>query len=65
MALRGDRFKLHARPESKVELYDIVNDMCETKEISAKHPDVTEQMLAECRKRWDYAIGEGKAFRKK
>jgi len=63
MALRGDQFKLHARPGGKVELYDIVNDMGETKEISAMHPELTERMLAECRKRWDFAINDGRAFR--
>jgi arylsulfatase A-like enzyme len=63
MALRGAKFKLHARPGGKVELYDIVNDIGETKEISAKFPEVTERMLAECRRRWEYAIGEGGAFR--
>jgi arylsulfatase/arylsulfatase A len=63
MALRGARFKLHARTGGKVELYDVVDDAAESKEISAKHPEVTERMLAECRKRWDYATGKGKSFR--
>ena len=63
MALRGARFKIHARTGGKVELYDVVNDAAESKEISAEYPEVTERMLAECRKRWDYAITDGKAFR--
>jgi len=63
MALRGATFKLHARPGGKVELYDIVNDMQESREISRRHPEVTERMLAECRERWEFAIGEGRAFR--
>lgn len=63
MTLRGAKFKLHARPGGKVELYDIVNDMGESREISAEYPEVTERMLAECRRQWDYAIHEGQAFR--
>ncbi|QHI68837.1 sulfatase-like hydrolase/transferase [Tichowtungia aerotolerans] len=63
MALRGAKFKLHARPGGNVELYDIANDIGETKEISRRFPEVTERMLAECRRRWEYAIDEGKAFR--
>jgi hypothetical protein len=63
MALRGARFKLHARTGGRVELYDVVNDAAESKEISAQHPEVTERMLAECRKRWEVAISERDAFR--
>jgi len=63
MALRGARFKLHARTGGKVELYDVMNDAAESNEISAQHPEVTERMLAECRKRWDTAISERDAFR--
>ena len=63
MALRGARFKLHARTGGRVELYDIVDDAAESKEISAQHPEVAARMLAECRKRWDDAIGKNDAFR--
>ena len=63
MTLRGAKYKLHARPGGVVELYDIVNDTGETTEISREFPEVTERMLTECRKRWNYAITEGKAFR--
>lgn len=63
MTLRGAKFKLHARPGGKAELYDIANDLREAKEISRKHPEVTKRMLAECRERWEYAITDGKAFR--
>ena len=63
MALRGARFKLHARTGGRVELYDVVNDAAESKEISAQHPEVAARMLVECRKRWDDAIGKNKAFR--
>ena len=63
MTLRGARYKLHARPGGKAELYDIVNDTGETKEISRQFPEITERMLAECHKRWNHAITEGKAFR--
>jgi arylsulfatase A-like enzyme len=63
MTLNGARYKLHARPGGKVELYDIASDMRETKDVSKKFPEITGRMLAECRKRWDYAIIDGQAFR--
>lgn len=63
MTLRGATFKLHARPGGKVELYNVVDDMQESNDISAEYPEVTERMLAECRRQWEYAIGEGGAFR--
>jgi len=63
MALRGARYKLHARPGGKVELYDIAGDAGETKDVSKQFPETTQRMLAECRRRWDYAIADGQAFR--
>ena len=63
MALRGATYKLHARPGGKVELYDIVGDTGETTDVSKQFPEITQRMLAECRRRWDYAITDGKAFR--
>jgi hypothetical protein len=46
-----------------VELYDIVGDTGETTDVSKQFPEITQRMLAECRRRWDYAITDGKAFR--
>ena len=63
MAVRGAQYKLHARPGGKVELYDVVGDAGETIDISKQFPEITERMLADCRRRWDYAIAEGEAFR--
>ena len=64
MALRAAKYKLHARPGGKVELYDIVDDASEAKDISKKFPEVTKRMLEECQQRWEHAISEeGKAFR--
>ena len=63
MALRGATYKLHARPGGKVELYDIVGDTGETTDVSQQFPEITQRMLAECRRHWDYAITDGKAFR--
>ena len=62
MSLNGARFKLHARSGGKVELYDIVADIGETKDVSKRYPEVTRRMLAECRRRWDYATNKGGAF---
>lgn len=44
--LRSDQWKLF-RYRDKVELYDIVNDIAETKDISASNPEVVQQMLAQ------------------
>jgi arylsulfatase A-like enzyme len=63
VSLCGPKYKLHVRPGGRVELYDKVNDIQETRDISKKQPKVTARMLAECRRRWDYAINEGGAFR--
>jgi arylsulfatase A-like enzyme len=63
MTLHGAQYKLHARPGGKAELYDIVNDIEESTDISQSFPEITSRMLDECRQRWEYAINEGGAFR--
>jgi len=61
-ALRGPKFKMMMYPGGKVELYDVVNDKTESKDISQKHPEVTARMLVECRRQFRALIDDG-AFR--
>ena len=60
--LRGPKFKMMMFPGGKVELYDIVNDKTESKDISKKYPEVTARMLVECRRQFRALIDDG-AFR--
>ena len=60
--LRGAKFKMMMYPGGKVELYDIVKDKTESKDISKKHPEVTALMLVECRRQFRALIEDG-AFR--
>lgn len=62
LALRGARFKYHALPGGRGELYDIECDPRETTDIAAQHPAVVTSMAGECRRQWDEIMAGGRAF---
>jgi hypothetical protein len=62
LTLRGPRFKYHALPGGAAALYDLDADPGEATEVQARFPEVTAQMAAECRQRWDEIIASGRAF---
>ncbi|MBM3333998.1 sulfatase-like hydrolase/transferase [Candidatus Sumerlaeota bacterium] len=43
-ALTGNQFKLHKLAPDKYELYDLLNDLAESRDIAAQHPDIVAQM---------------------
>lgn len=63
VTLRGNRFKYHALPGGKAELYDIATDPGESTDISAQQPEVTADMAKKCRAQWDAILASGRAFR--
>lgn len=42
-------------------LYDLVNDMAETTDVSSKHPEIREQMLAEF-KEWYSSVKDSAKY---
>lgn len=62
LILHGPRFKYHALPRSKGELYDLETDPGETAEFTGKFPEIAKDMVQECRQRWDTVIQSGRAF---
>jgi arylsulfatase A-like enzyme len=47
VAWTENRYKLHKRPKDKYELYDLVADLSESKDLAAERPDVVKRMKAE------------------
>jgi arylsulfatase A len=62
LTLRGARFKYHALPGGRAALFDLDADLGETTDVQAKFPEVTAEMAAECRRRWNEVLGSGRAF---
>jgi len=60
--LLGAKFKMMMYPGGRVELYDVVNDLTESQDISKEYPEVTASMLVECRRQFRALIDYG-AFR--
>lgn len=54
-ALTDNRYKLHKLPGGKWELYDLVEDMSESRDLAAAKPDVTERMKADLL-RWQESV---------
>ena len=61
-ALHGPRYKFHSLPGGKTELYDLIEDPGETRDLSAERPEVTAKLSKLCRARWDEIIDSGRAF---
>lgn len=62
LILHGVRFKYHALPGGKEELYDLQADPRETTDVLTRHPDVAASMARECRNRWEEVLASGRAF---
>lgn len=62
LILHGARFKYHALPGGKGELYDLQADPRETTDVLSRHPDVAASMARECRRRWEEVLASGRAF---
>jgi hypothetical protein len=41
---KGIRLEANKNPEGKIELYNLREDTAESREISAKHPDIVRKM---------------------
>ena len=62
LAVRSGAWKLLMNPDrSRVELYDVVRDPSELRELSAAHPDVVER-LAPALLAWSAALPAGKVL---
>jgi uncharacterized protein YihD (DUF1040 family) len=49
-AVRNERFKLHFNERTdEVRLYDLKNDPGETRDVSAEHPGLTQELLEDLR----------------
>ena len=62
LILHGPRFKYHALPGGKSELFDLAADPRETTDALAKFPEVAAAMARACRQRWDEIIASGRSF---
>ncbi|AQT67449.1 Choline-sulfatase [Anaerohalosphaera lusitana] len=61
VALIGDRYKLYSRNEGEdYELYDILTDPSESEDITEKHPDAAQEMIAKLDK-WRRSCAESLA----
>ncbi len=62
LALRGARFKLHALPGGRTELYDLAADPSEAMDVAAAHPALVGELSATLRVQWDALLASGRAF---
>lgn len=62
LTLRGPRFKYHALPGGRGELYDLEADPGETTDVQARFPEMAAALARDCRRRWDEIIGSGRSF---
>lgn len=59
----GPRYKYHHLPHGQQALYDIKTDREETNDISAEHPEVTQEMAEACSNDWHELVQSGRCFR--
>lgn len=62
LTLRGPRFKYHARPDGRGELFDLDADPGETSDVQSRFPEIAARMAAECRARWEEVTSSGRSF---
>lgn len=62
LVLRGERFKFHALPGGKSELYDLVADPIESTDVASRFPEIASSMSASLREQWTALLATGRAF---
>ena len=62
LALREERFKLHALPGGRLELFDILADPGETTDLADQNSGQVARMEKELRARWDELLAGARAF---